>query len=144
MPSIPRPANQSDVPRLVELAREEHARSPWAKHEFEAAAVRATITQFIYGVGRTLITTDGGYLAGLLQPIGFSRQMLALEYAWFSTDGRGMAMLDRFLQWASNMGATSVVVHSYMGDDRLPNILRRRRGFVQLGQAMVRDLRSFQ
>lgn len=134
-------ATEDDLPRLLVLAQAEHTRSLWADTTFDPVATSETIRAFIGGAGRTLLTTQGGYLAGLIQPIGFScSRTLALEYAWFAQDGSGMALLAAFERWAKRMGAFAVVVSEQGGAGRLSMVLGQRRGYGCIGESLVRRL----
>lgn len=128
-------ANHTDLPRLVELARSEHGGSPWAGIPFDAAQTGATMSSFVTGFGRTLLCSEGGYLLGFVQPLGFSKKLVALEYAWFATDGSGLALLRRFQEWARSMGAIRVIAHDYAGDGRLSKVLCRH-GWESVGEAL--------
>lgn len=132
-------ASYSDLPRLVELARREHAGSPWAGIPFDAAHTEQSMDSFVTGFGRTLLCSEGGYLLGFVQPLGFSKKLVALEYAWFSVDGTGLAMLRRFQEWAKSMNAVSVIVHDYAGDGRLGSVLTRH-GWQSVGAALSLSL----
>lgn len=129
-------ATASDIPQLVEFAADEHARSLWSHVEFDRRCAGATIAGFISGFGRTAIRSDGGYLLGFVQPTGFSAKTFALEYVLYATDGAGLALLEKFEEWARSMGAIAVIAHDYIGDDRLANVLERRRGYKRVGTAL--------
>lgn len=135
-------ATVEDIPRLVELARKEHGISDLSHIAFSEAATADTVAAFIRGHGRTLLMSDGGYLAGMVQPIGFSPRLVAMEYAWFAEDGMGMALLRRFELWARNMGAAQLVVHNYTNDRRMTLPLVRRGGYTTMGTALVKRLES--
>ena len=133
-------ATHADIPHIVEMARTEHSRSPWAEYAFDAEHVTRTCGEFICGFGRTLIVSESGYLAGLVQPVGFSRALNALEYAWYAEDGKGMSLLAEFEQWARNMNASHLTAHDYIGDGRLASVLERRRGYRRIGCALTKRL----
>lgn len=135
-----RHANVADVPRLVALAYEEHKRSRWAPMPFEAEHVAGLMHDFIGAVGKTMFCTDGGYLAGLVQPSGFSRELMALEFAFFAVDGSGLHLLTAFETWACDMGAVALVVHDYQGNGRLATVLQRARRYELMGCALVKTL----
>ena len=105
--------------------------------------MRQDYTDLGSGGGNTLIglphDLKGGYLAGMLQAPGFTPRPMAMEYAWYSNDGSGFALLDWFERWARNMGAFELVLHSYI-DDRLGNVLARRHQFQRLGAAYSKVL----
>lgn len=133
-------ARQSDIPHVVSLARIEHAKSPWSHMPFDETAVAETAARFIVSMGSTLLVTPGGYLAGQVQPTGFSRKLLAIEYAWFAKDGSGLDLLDMFEEWARGMGCAQVVVHDHVSGGRVERVLSRRRGYQSLGGTLARTL----
>jgi hypothetical protein len=138
----PRYATALDVPRITELAAEEHALSHWAHVPFDAATCSATIHRFIDGHGSTMLVTPGGYLAGLVQPMGFSPRLIAMEYALYSNDGTGLELLRRFEVWSRAMGATQVCIHGYSNEPRLAKVLTGRMKYKALGTMLARDLES--
>lgn len=133
-------ATMADVPRLIELARQEHAMSDWNAEPFSESATADTAAAFIRGHGRTVLMGEASYLAGMVQPMGFSNRLIAMEYAWFAADGMGMALLRRFELWARNMGAARMVVHNYTNDRRMTMPLVRRGGYTTMGTALVKNL----
>lgn len=136
-------ASASDIPRIVEFAAIEHALSPWADIAFDPQHTAETVEGFVVGMGRTAMISAGGYLLGLMQPLGFSKQMAAMEYALFANDGSGMQLLHTFEDWARRMGAVTVVTHDYTGgDDRLARVLERRCGYTRIGAALSRRLEN--
>jgi hypothetical protein len=139
---MPRFAHPGDVERVVSLARVEHARSPWADTPFDATAAEHTVRQFMVMMGRTLIVSPGGYLAGMVQPFGFSRGLMAIEYAWFAADGTGMELLDMFEDWARCLGCRQVLVHDHVTGGRVAHVLHRRRGYQSLGSTLARTLET--
>lgn len=139
---IIRHACRADIPRIVELAKQEHQLSRWRQIRFDPMACAATAAAFISMHGRTMLVSDGGYLAGLVQPLGFTPTVIAMEYGWFATDGSGLALLSRFERWARNMGAHSVMAHNYTNDHRLARVLTTRYGYAGAGQAMCKPLEN--
>lgn len=137
-----RHACTSDIPVLVALAEREHAGSQWHWLAFDRVVAERTAYDFITQVGRTVLFSGGGYLAGMVQPMGFTPRTAALEFAFYAEDGSGMALLSAFEQWAGNMGSAVVVVHDYTGADRLGSALVRRRGYRALGRALHKRLDS--
>lgn len=133
-------ATTADIPHIVEMARREHALSAWAEQAFDAGHVRSVAKGFIQGYGRTLLVTEGGYLAGLVQSTGFTSRLHALEYAWFAEDGKGMELLSGFEKWAASMNADYVIAHDYTGQNRLAAVLTRKRGYKRLGFAVTKKL----
>lgn len=140
---MPRFAAMSDIPSLVELARREHGQSRWAAGmQFDSAAVAETAASFITHIGKTLIVGDASYLAGFLQPLGFSRRMVAVEFAWYAEDGQGFELLRFFEEWAEKMGAAGVVVSSQPADfgGSLERVLCARRRYTPMSRAHMKRL----
>lgn len=137
-----RHALMSDMARLVALAKQEHASSPWASMPFDDAHVIRLMSHFMTTPGYTMLCSDGGYLAGLLQHAGFSQQMLAMEYVCYSTDGSGLELIKAFEKWGEAMGASAIVIHDYHGGERLGKVLQRRAGYKPLGSALSKFTRS--
>lgn len=135
-------ADHSDIPRLVLLAEQEHASSPWADEPFDATHCGLVMAQFISGYGRTLLCSDGGYIAGIVQPAAFTKRVVAMEYAWFARDGSGMGLLDDLQAWSRSMSARFLIVHDYIGDGRMAKVLERRRGYKRLGSALALSLEA--
>lgn len=127
---------------VIELAREEHAMSRWGAVPFDPQHVAGTAERFRRSMGTTLMVSAGGYIAGVIQDMGFSPVRMAVEYAWYARDGSGLRLLMAFEQWAKNMGAKHVVVHAYARDDRVHRVLAARRKYLHLGGALVKELES--
>jgi hypothetical protein len=144
---MPRFATMSDVPALVELARREHGASPWAGGMlFDSAVATETAMGFIRHIGKTLVVGERSYLAGFLQPLGFSRDMIAVEFAWYAEDGQGLQLLRFFEDWARQMGAVGVVVseqaggHDALKDRRIGDIVCARRSYTPMSRAHIKRL----
>lgn len=139
--SAVRHASLTDAPRLIELARKEHAMSRWAAEPFDETHVAGLIGSFLQTIGCTVLMSAGGYFAGLVQHMGFTRKRIAVEFAWFAEDGSGFALLRAFEAWALRMNVHSVLVHSYIEADdegRLARALTRRHGYSRLGPAFIK------
>lgn len=132
-------ASTQDIAHLVDLAREEHSMSAWRADPFEPGVVEAMASTFIRSPGHTVLMSDGGYLAGLIQPTGFNRRLMAVEFAWFARDGSGMALLRRFEAWAKAIGAIDVVVHTHCDHRGVDRVLGRR-NYQTTGKTMVKRL----
>lgn len=55
-----------------------------------------------------VLVSDGGFLAGSMQPTVISPDRVAMEHGWYATDGSGLRLLRRFERWAINQGAVMV------------------------------------
>ena len=133
-------ANVADAPLIIEMAREEHAQSRWCDSPFDEQAARETLALFMRSFGHTVFMTPNAYLLGLIQPMGFSRKTIAIEYAWYSRDNSGMVLLRAFETWGKNMGADEVVVHDHVSNGRLARILQRRRAYQSVGTTLIRSI----
>ncbi len=140
--SSTRYASAADIPRLVKLAQAEHGRSLWKHLPFDAEFAASSFSSFITGFGKTVIVGDESYLMGTLQNLGFSRKLIALEYAWYAEDGQGLQLLTQFAQWARQMGAVAVVANNFTGDPRLGSVLNSRYGFHPMGDTFVLHLEN--
>lgn len=133
-------ATPGDLHRVVELAALEHQASRWASDAFDPAHVFAVASNFMRQPGKTLLVTEGGYIAGMVQHMGFAPLLCALEYAWYSHDGSGLKLLRAFEEWAKSMRARRVFIHLYAGDERASALLGQRRQYKWLGGAMFKEL----
>lgn len=55
-----------------------------------------------------VFVSDGGFIAGLIQPTVINPAPVALENGWFARDGSGLALLRAFEAWATEQGAEMV------------------------------------
>lgn len=134
-------AIEDDVPRIVELARHEFDRSQHAAHtRFDPEQTAMTVRDFMRDLRRVVLVTPGGYLLGQIQPSGFSRERVAVEFAFYAEDGSGAALRRHFEGWAQSLRAAYVVMHDFLGDPerRLSRVLERRYGYTQLGVALIK------
>lgn len=137
-----RRAITEDITRLIELAREEHAVSRFARLPFDAQRVEESFLAMVNGMGSAVFMSEGGYIVGVVQSMLFNRFWNAYELAWYSKDGSGMALLDALADWAHAMRAVDLVVHNYAGvvaPERFTKVLARR-GFSQLGASYVKQI----
>lgn len=135
-----RHATLGDIPRLVRLVEREHAVSPWKGELFDAGQAASSIRSFIEGFNRTMLCSEAGYLAGLIQPMSFSSVPWALEFAWYAEDGQGFPLLTAFEDWARRMGARRVVVSDIVSRGRLGDVLKQRHDYASLGTTLQKDL----
>ena len=131
-------AIDTDMGLIVTLAREEHAMSAMSCIPFNEEEAARTVRFFMRAMGHTVIVTNGGYIAGMIQSMGFSAQKMAVEFAWYANDGSGMMLLQAFEKWGRAMGAVATVAHDYVGDGRLAKVLADRRDYTDLGSTLIR------
>lgn len=135
-----RHARTGDIPHLVTLAEREHMLSPWRGEVFDRGAAASAVRGFIEGFNRTMLMSDHGYLAGVVQSMTFSHVPWAMEFAWYAEDGQGFPLLKEFEGWAQRMGAKRVVVNDILSRGALSKVLVSRHGYAPLGASLQKDL----
>jgi hypothetical protein len=137
-----RPAILSDVPRLVALAQIEHAASRFKDRSFNKFAATANMEQAVSGLLTRVFISDGGFIAGMVQPSLFNRYFTAYELCWYAEDGSGMKLLKAFADWAKKMRAVDLVVSNYAGmkDESKFTRVMHRAGFEPLGTSYTKPL----
>lgn len=137
-----RRAITADVPALVGLAQQEHALSRMSATPFEPETVASNFAGCITGLSSAVFVSERnsqltGLIAGMVQRNLHNRFCTVYELLWFSTDGRGMRLLEALKAWADRMRATDLVVHNYAGikSPASFNKVMQRRGFEPLGQS---------
>jgi hypothetical protein len=137
-----RVATLSDVDRLLELARQEHAASRFAHQKFDPLAARTNLEAAVAGMLTRVFISEGGFIAGMVQPCLFNRYFTGYELCWFARDGSGLKLLDALRGWCKQMRATDLVVHNYAGiaePGRFERVMQRA-GFAVLGTSFIQSL----
>lgn len=70
----------------------------------------ATLARLIESDHGAVFVSDGGFIAGALQPTVISPRIVAKELGWFASDRSGMALLRAFEAWAASAGAEMVQI----------------------------------
>lgn len=107
MKSAVRPAVAADVLRIVSMveALREAVNGPVpVDRSWTAGTVARLIARDDAGVW----VTDGGFIAGSLQPTIINPALVAMEHGWFARDRSGLVLLRTFEDWARKKGATLV------------------------------------
>ena len=137
-----RRATLQDIPRLMGMAAAEHAKSRLAGVPFDTTRAEQAFKRFIEELSTVVFVSENGFIMGMVQPLIFSRLWNAYEVAWYAADGKGMALLKAFVQWATAMQAVEVVVHNYAGviaTEKFTRVMARK-GFDNLGCAYSKQL----
>ena len=137
-----RRATVGDLRHLMTMSQIEHEGSRFAHIPFDYVHAENSFRTFINGPASVVFVSDGGFIGGMVQPMVFSRLWNAYELAWFAQDGSGMDLLNAFTEWAHNMRAINVVVHSYSGmvsAARMDRVMGRR-GFENQGSSYSKQL----
>lgn len=94
-----REATQADIMQVVDWVEDLRAAvdgmmpvsRPWT------AAMVAGLIQSPDGI---VLVSNGGFIAGSLQPTIINPQRVAMEHGWFARDRSGMRLLRAFEEWA--------------------------------------------
>lgn len=139
-----------DVPALVALAKQEHAKSLWADTPFDDGVSAANFSACISGLMSVVfVSCDeggvvGGLIAGIAQQNLHNRFHTAYELLWYSVDGAGLKLLDALKDWANRMRATALVAHNYAGivEAARFNRVMARKGMAPLGASYMTRLEN--
>jgi hypothetical protein len=139
-----RRATVADVPRLVQLAQLEHARSRFSGRRFDRDHTSRAFEHAVGGLATlVLISASGlGFIGGMVQPNLFNRYLTAYELAWYAEDGSGIALLEGLTTWARKMRAVELVVSNFAhikDPQRFARVMARR-GFDDLGMTFIKNL----
>lgn len=106
MPSV-RLATYPDVLTIVDYVEQlrEAVRGPVP---VDRSWTASTVARLIASPDAVVFISDGGFLAGLLQPTVINPQPVAMEVGWYASDRSGLALLRAFEGWAAERGAMLV------------------------------------
>ena len=107
MAGVIREATEADVMRVVDMVEDLRAAvngmmpvsRPWTAN---------VVAQLIHSPDGVVFVTDGGFLAGSLQPTVINPARVAMEHGWFARDRSGLRLLRAFEAWAADRGAVMV------------------------------------
>lgn len=122
-------ATQDDLPRLMAVAGDFWAVSPWsATIEMDDVAVCDMLEKAIDG--GSCFVGERGVIFGFMGPLWASPQhKIAVELAWWGA-GEGLALLEAFEQWAKDNGAIGVQMSTLGGlDDEKTEAKLRKAGY---------------
>lgn len=68
----------------------------------------ASVMRLIASPDGFVAVSDGGFIAGVMQPTIINPAPVARELGWFAADGSGRALLTAFEGWAAERGAVLV------------------------------------
>lgn len=102
-----RSATDADVMRVVDMVEDLRAAvdgmmpvsRPWTA---------AMVAGLIQSPEAVVYVSDGGFIAGSLQPTIINPARVAMEHGWFARDRSGMRLLRAFERWAVDQGAVMV------------------------------------
>ena len=100
-------ADPGDVLRIVDMIEDlrQAVDGPIAVDRPWAAANVAGLIASPDGV---VFISDGGFIAGSLQPTIINPTRIAMEHGWFAADGSGLRLLKAFEEWARSKGASLI------------------------------------
>ena len=102
-----REATESDVMRIVDMVEDLRAAvdgmmpvsRPWTA---------AMVAGLIQSPEAVVYVSDGGFIAGSMQPTIINPARVFMEHGWFARDKSGMALLRAVEAWAADQGAVMV------------------------------------
>ena len=102
-----RVAGAQDVLRVVEMIEDLRAavRGPIP---VDRAWTARTVAGLIASDDGSVWVTDGGFIAGVIEPTIISPARVAKEMGWYSRDRSGLLLLRAFEGWARMRGATLI------------------------------------
>ncbi len=110
-----REAVADDLPEIMAMLAHLQMASG-ALGKFDEDAVKATVIKMMEGEGSVVFRSERGLIAGFVMPAWDSPGwLMAVEFAWWAEDGRWMALLRRFEEWAREQGAGEVRMSSKIG-----------------------------
>ena len=129
-----REATEADVMRIVDLVEDLRAAvaglmpvsRPWTA---------AMVAHLIHSPEAVVYVSEGGFIAGSLQPTIINPARVAMEHGWFARDRSGLRLLRAFEVWAAEQGATMVSLSTGRGGPDLGRL-----GYVMTEQNWVRTI----
>lgn len=111
---VVRKANPSDLTPLVKLSRRLHEKSDWAWVPFSPSALRKSLTSMMRKPDFCVLIAekDGepcGLLFGMVDQVIYGNTLYATDLE-FAAEAGGDELLDRFRDWAKQVGAKAIVM----------------------------------
>lgn len=105
--ALVREAQACDVLRIVDMVEDLRTAvagpipvdRPWTAR---------TVAGLIASPDGIVLVSDGGFIAGSLQPTIINPRPIAMEHGWFARDRSGLALLRQFEGWARHHGAALI------------------------------------
>ena len=102
-----REATANDVIRVVEMIEDLRA-AVQGPIPVDRAWTARTVAGLIASDDGAVWVTDGGFIAGVIEPTIISPARVAKEMGWYSRDRSGLLLLRAFEGWARVRGATLI------------------------------------
>ncbi len=122
-----REATVEDLPDLMVMGKRFHDASG-LPGSFSALACGAFVAALIDSPAGAVFRSDKGVIMGALTPSYCAPDWkMAVEMAWWAEDGKGLALLKRFEEWARDTGANEIRMTSLanLAEDRVRKIFER-------------------
>lgn len=100
-------AGAQDVLRVVEMIEDLRA-AVQGPIPVDRAWTARTVAALIASDDGAVWITDGGFIAGVIEPTIISPAPVAKEMGWYSRDRSGLLLLRAFEGWARARGATLI------------------------------------
>lgn len=102
-----RTATEADILRIVDMIEDLRAAvdglmpvsRPWTA---------AVVQGLIQSPDAIVLVSDGGFIAGSMQPTVVNPARVLMEHGWFARDRSGMALLRAFERWGADQGASMI------------------------------------
>ena len=143
-----RKAEFRDIPGMLALAKRGHAKSEYARLEFDEAGARLLGAQCISGKSLcAFVAESDGQIVGLLlgseESFGYLKARFATDLAFYCEHpGKGMRLMKRFLKWAlEERKVDQVLLNVSFGGksaEAAPSLYKRI-GFRHVGGMFVMD-----
>lgn len=100
-------ATQDDVERIVDMV-EALVTSINGPLDVDRARTRENVLLLIANPNAVIFVTDGGFIAGIIQPTIISPRPVAQELGWYAADKSGVRLLRAFEAWGKSKNSTLV------------------------------------
>ena len=104
-------AGPDDLPRLIELGKAFHQKSPLSSLDFNEYKMKKVFLEMMADSDAVVIMHDDGLIGGTIASPFFSSSTIAQELFWYA-EKDGMELLKAFEAWAYVTGADYVSVAS--------------------------------
>lgn len=100
-------AAPADIPRVIDMIEALRAAvdGPIAVDRDWTGGV---LRQLLASPSGCVFVSEGGFIAGMIQPTVISPAPVAKELGWWASDGSGLRLLRAFEAWAKERGVTLV------------------------------------
>lgn len=135
-----RPAEVSDIPRLLEMGRKFAEKAKLDDHVgYDPHSMVQTFEAMIDGDQFALFIGESGSIGGMIAPHPFNyEQKFVDELFWWSEGREGLRLLKAFEDWAASQGAmVRMTALEAVEPDRVGKLFERR-GYAPLERSFIK------